>query len=248
MTRLVLWSLAFLLLGTVIASPLFEEEGLEEDVTSGPTTEKVCEGKGDGILVADPKDKSQFYECNHEKAFKFHCPPTLIFSESAKGCVHDPNHTGPTVPCTGTSHFDCKGKPDGFYADSHDKTKYHECDHGCPSDFSCPPYTYFEPSKNVCAMDENAGKVTPTEHPVTPTVTQPVHTDGPHTETHHTEPPHTETPHTESPHTEPHHTEPPHTESPHTEGTHTQAPHTEPTHVTSGPNPEQTTRGRHGGF
>lgn len=113
------------ILRLAFATPLIEEEGVEEDVTSGPTTEKVCEGKGDGVLVEDPKDKSQFYECNNGKAFKFHCPPTLIFHE--KGCVPDPSHTEPTVPCTGTSHFDCKGKPDGFYPDANDKTKFHEC-------------------------------------------------------------------------------------------------------------------------
>lgn len=107
----------------------------------------------------------------------------------------------------------------------------------CGYDFVCPPTTQFDPSRNVCVLGDNSGHVTHTEAPVT----QTVHTDGPHTEAH------TEGHHTEGHHTEGH-TETHQTDAPHTEATHTQAPHTEPTHATPSPNPDQTTRGRHGGF
>src|SRR5690606_25052096 len=115
----------------------------------------------------------------------------------------------------------------------HDRTRFHECVHGCGADFTCPPYTYFEPSKNVCAYDANAGHQTPAPVTNNPPVTQPPVTQDPieTTPTHYTPAPWTPAP-THAPET----THPPHFE---------QTTVTPPHFVTSNPN-EQTTRGRHG--
>ena len=71
------------------------------------------------------------------------------------------------MPCLGNSRFDCKSKPDGYYADPNNIHNFHGCDHNCATDFTCPPYTYWDNDRHVCAYENNPAPNQPTPAPPT---------------------------------------------------------------------------------
>lgn len=261
-----LLALCLLLVNHAFAVPVFEQEQLagEDEPTRAPASSEVCKGLPDGSLVPDPTSKTEFFECNNHLAFPIHCPPGLIFSDSAanKGCVEDPNAPKVNAPCTMASVFDCTGKQDGFYPDASDRTKFHECVHGCGADLQCPPTTVWDQTRLACPFDtagtQPVTQATPppvtvhqeTQPPVTePPVTQPpvtVHQEET-TPTHWTPDPWTPELHTDPPvtvHQE--ETTPTHwTPDVWTPELHTEAPVTVPPVVTPPSDGGETTRGRH---
>ncbi len=98
----------------------------------------------------DPSDPHKFYECADGEPVEMPCPESLVFDENIKVCTYDGKGVIAEKPSV-----DCQGKT-GFFKDSSDPHKFHECVDGQMVTFTCPESLIFDETKNSCNYDSKA--------------------------------------------------------------------------------------------
>lgn len=77
-----------------------------------------CTNREIGVYL-DPTDGNKFYRCA-KTAIHVRCPEKMVFGEECKCC------TWPQFKDIRQSDW-CSSKPDGFYSDRHNKSKFYIC-------------------------------------------------------------------------------------------------------------------------
>ncbi|RCN46139.1 chitin binding Peritrophin-A domain protein, partial [Ancylostoma caninum] len=175
-----------------LPKPAVPPLALAQPAPKGPVT---CLGKADGYYSNGCSP--DFVYCSEGTSTPMKCPSTLVFNEKKGHCDYVENcssdepaavppmmdNHAPAYFEPESSHVDCAGKPDGYYANGC-SSEFVYCSEGFPTVMMCPSSLVFNEKSGHCDYPENCiVKVAPTPvMPSPPTVAPgppiplPVHT------------------------------------------------------------------------